>query len=143
MDEPTLRIGVSGHQHIGDEATIKFVSQQLHQLLSKFQRLRREHGQNVVAYSALAIGTDRLFVKTALALSIPVEVVIPCSHYADIYESSEIREEYHDLLSRCQQVHEIPFQECSEDAFLAAGHWIVDYTDLMILVWNGFPAGGK
>jgi 8-oxo-dGTP pyrophosphatase MutT (NUDIX family) len=82
-------------------------------------------------------------VKRALALGIAFEVVIPCSQYADIYDSAEIREEYHDLLGRCQQVHELPFQECSEDAYLAAGHWIVDHTDLMILVWNGYPAGGK
>ena len=119
MDGSTLRIGVSGHQHIGDEVAVVFVSQRIHQLLSKFQQLRREHGQHLVVYSALAIGTDRLFVKTALALGIPVEVVIPCSHYADIYESSEIREEYYDLLSRCQQVHKLPFEDCSEDAFLA------------------------
>ena len=143
MDGSTLHIGVSGHQQIGDEAAIEFVSQQLHELLSKFQHLRGEHGQNIVAYSALAIGTDRLFVKTALGLGIPVEVVIPCSQYADIYDSAKIREEYHELLSRCQQVHELPFQECSEDAYLAAGHWIVDHSDLMILVWNGYPAGGK
>src|SRR5579859_679663 len=97
MDGSTLHIGVSGHQQIGDEATIEFVSQQIHELLSKFQHLRREHGQRIVVYSALAIGTDRLFVKTALALGISVEVVIPCSRYADIYESTEIREEYHDL----------------------------------------------
>lgn len=119
MDGSTLRIGVSGHQHIGDEVAVEFVSQRIHELLSKFQQLRREHGQHLVVYSALAIGTDRLFVKSALALGIPVEVVIPCSHYADIYESSEIREEYYDLLSRCQQVHKLPFEDCSEDAFLA------------------------
>src|SRR5579859_2679938 len=143
MDETVLRIGVSGHQQIGDETTIEFVLQQMHELLSKFQRLRREHDQNIIAYSSLAVGADRLFVKTALALNIPVEVIIPCSNYPDTYGSSEIREEYHDLLSRCQQVHVLPFQNCSEDAYLAAGHWIVDHTDLMILVWNGFPAGGK
>ncbi len=137
------RIGVSGHQHIGDEATIEFVSQQLHELLSKFQQLHRKHGQDVIAYSALAIGTDRLFVKTALELGIPVEVIILCSRYEEIYDSPEVREEYHSLLARCQEVHELPFQECSDDAYLAAGHWIVDHSDLMILVWNAYPAGGK
>jgi 8-oxo-dGTP pyrophosphatase MutT (NUDIX family) len=143
MDGSTLRIGVSGHQQIGDEATVEFVSQQIHELLSKFQHLRREHDQDVIAYAALAIGTDRLFVKAALELGIPVEVIIPCSQYEEIYDSPEVREEYHSLLARCRQVHELPFQECSEDAYLAAGHWIVDHTDLMILVWNGYPAGGK
>jgi hypothetical protein len=26
---------------------------------------------------------------------------------------------------------------------LAACHWIVDHSDLVMLVWNGYPAGGK
>jgi 8-oxo-dGTP pyrophosphatase MutT (NUDIX family) len=26
---------------------------------------------------------------------------------------------------------------------LGAGHWIVDHSDLVILVWNGYPAGGR
>ncbi len=143
MKGSTLRIGASGHQQIGNEATIEFVSQQLHELLSTFQHQAHEHGQKIVAYSALAIGTDRLFVRTALALGIPVEVVIPCSQYEEIYNSAEVREEYHYLLGRCQRVHKLPFQECSEDAYLAAGHWIVDHSDLVLLVWNGYPAGGK
>jgi ADP-ribose pyrophosphatase YjhB (NUDIX family) len=143
MDGSTLRIGASGHQQIGDEVTIEFVSRQLRELLTTFQRQAHERGQKIIAHSALAIGTDRLFVKTALALGIPVEVVKPCAQYADIYDSPESREEYYYLLSRCQQVYELPIQECSEDAYLAAGHWIVDHSDLMILVWNGYPAGGK
>jgi hypothetical protein len=143
MEGSTLRIGASGHQQIGDAATIEFVSQQLRELLTTFQRQAHGQGQKIIAHSALAIGTDRLFVKTALELGIPVEVIIPCSHYEDIYDSPEVREEYHSLLARCQRVHELPFQECSEDAYLAAGHWITDHSDLMILVWNGYPAAGK
>lgn len=105
--------------------------------------MQRKYGQNVIAYSALAVGTDRLFVKTALELEIPVEVVIPCSQYEAIYDSLEVREEYHSLLAQCQRVHELPFQDCSDDAYLAAGHWIVAHSDLMLLVWNGYPAVGK
>jgi len=35
------------------------------------------------------------------------------------------------------------FQNCAGDAYLAPDHWIVDHSDLVILVWNGYPAGGK
>jgi ADP-ribose pyrophosphatase YjhB (NUDIX family) len=143
MGGSTLYIGASGHQQIGDEATIGFVSEQLRVLLTTFQRQACEHGQDIIARSALAIGTDRLFVKTALALDIPVEVIKPCAGYADIYDSSEIRKEYYYLLGRCKKVYELPIQECSEDAYYAAGHWVVDHSDLVILVWNGYPAGGK
>src|SRR6266699_507264 len=143
MSRATLRVGVSGHQQIGDETTIEFVSQQLRELLATFQCQAQERGQNILAYSALALGTDQLFVKMALEMGIPVELVIPCSQYAEIFSTTEARDEYHRLLSLCQVVHRLPFDKCSEDAYLAAGHWIVDHCDLVILVWNGYPAAGK
>jgi hypothetical protein len=79
-------------------------------------------------------------VKIVLEMGIPVELVIPCSHYEEIFSTTEARDEYHRLLSGCQDVHCLPFDDCSEEAFLAAGHWIVDHSDLVILVWNGSPA---
>lgn len=91
----------------------------------------------------MALGTDQLFVEIALEMGIPVELVIPCSQYAEIFSTTEARNEYHHLLSRCQDVHRLPFDDCSEEAYLAAGHWIVDHSDLVILVWNGYPAAGK
>lgn len=94
-------------------------------------------------HSALAMGADQLFVKTALELNIPVEVVIPCAKYAEIFPTSEALDEYYRLLNYSQDVHSLPFDACSDDAYLAAGHWIVDHSDLMILVWNGYPAAAK
>ncbi len=88
-------------------------------------------------------GSDRLFVKTALELNIPVEAVLPCARYEEIFTSAQARAEYHQLLERCQDVHRLPLQECSDDAYLAAGQWIVDQSDVMILVWNGYPAAGR
>src|SRR5438067_5454390 len=143
MSKAMLRIGVSGHQQIGDEATIEFVSQQLRELLATFQRQAQERSQDILVYSALALGTDQLFVKIALEMGIPVELVIPCSQYEEIFSTTEARDEYHRLLSLCQDVHRLPFDDCSEDAYLAAGHWIVDHSDLVILIWNGYPAGGR
>ena len=51
MSKATLRIGVSGHQQIGDKATIEFVSQQLRELLATFQCQAHENGQEIVAKS--------------------------------------------------------------------------------------------
>jgi 8-oxo-dGTP pyrophosphatase MutT (NUDIX family) len=143
MSKVTFRIGLSGHQQIGDEATVQFVSQQLHDLLATYRQIARDKGQEIVACSALAIGADQLFVKTALELGIPVEAVIPCAKYAETFSTPEVLDEYHRLLKSCQDVHSLPFDDCSEDAYLSAGHWIVDHCDLVILVWNGYPAAGK
>src|SRR5450759_5294767 len=84
-----------------------------------------------------------MLVKIALEMGIPVEVVIPCPQDADIFSTTKARDEYHRLLSRCQDVHHLPFDDCSDDAYLTAGHWIVDHSDLVILVWNGYPAAGR
>ena len=143
MSKATFRIGLSGHQQIGDESTVQFVSQQLRDLLATYRQMARDKGQEMVACSALAMGADQLFVKTALELGIPVEVVIPCAKYAEIFPTSEALDEYHCLLNSCQNVHSLPFEDCSNDAYLAAGHWIVDQSDLVLLVWNGYPAAGK
>lgn len=143
MSKATFRIGFTGHQQMGDESTIQFVSQQLRDLLATYRQMAHDEGQEIVACSALAMGADQLFVKTALELSIPVEIVIPCAKYAEIFPTSEALDEYYRLLNRCQNAHSLPFEDCSDDAYLAAGHWIVDHSDLVILVWNGYPAAGK
>src|SRR6266700_3556074 len=143
MSKATFRIGLSGHQQLGDEATVQFVSQHLRDLLAAYRELACDKGQEIVACSALAMGADQLFVKTALELGIPVEVVIPCAKYAEIFPTSEALDEYYRLLNSCQSVHSLPFEDCSNDAYLAAGHWIVDQSDLVLLVWNGYPAAGK
>lgn len=143
MNESTFRIGVSGHRQISDEATIQYVSEQFRELLTTYRQQAQDRDQDILAYSALAVGTDQLFVKIALELGIPVEVVIPCAQYEDIFVTAEARDEYHRLLSRCQQMYRLSFEDCSEDAYLAAGHWIVDHCDLLLLVWNGYPAGGR
>jgi 8-oxo-dGTP pyrophosphatase MutT (NUDIX family) len=143
MDNSVLRIGFSGHQQLGDETTQQFVAQQLRELLTKYQQWAREHGQEMLVYSALAMGADQLFVKTALELGIPVELVIPCARYEDIFSTEEARSEYQRLLEAARQVHRLLSHECSDEAYLAAGQWIVDHSDLLIVAWNGYPAAGK
>src|SRR5579859_2025501 len=93
--------------------------------------------------SALAPGADQLFIKAALGLNIAVEAVIPCAQYAEIFTSTELLTEYHRLLDCCQKTHQLPAQACSDDAYLEAGQWIVHHSDLLLFVWNGYPAGGR
>ncbi len=43
----------------------------------------------------------------------------------------------------CKHMHRLPAQDCSDNAFLAAGQWIVDHSDFVLLAWNGYPAAGR
>ena len=139
MKRSPFVIGVSGHQNLGEEKTRDFVTHQFRELLSGYQ----QQNHHLVLYSSLALGADQLFVLVALEQGIPVEAVLPCTEYEAIFRSEEERRTYTQLLQACQQTHLLPNQRCSEDTFLAAGQWIVDHSDVMILAWNGLPPLGR
>ncbi len=139
MERPQLRIGVSGHQQLGDRPTHDFVRAQFRALLLAYQ----EQGYDLVLYAALAMGADQLFVQTALEEHIPFVAIIPCQHYAAIFPSDEARNVYQQLLHHAQIVHQLPTDACSDDAYLAAGEWLVDHCDLLVLAWNGLPPKGR
>ena len=143
MKGSTFRVGASGHQQLGDDATISFVSQQLRELLIRYRQEAHQRGQDIVVCSALALGADQLFIRMAFEFAIPVEAIIPCDKYEEIFSTSEDRVEYQRLLKSCKCVHQLSYHECSEEAYLAAGQWVVDHSDLVILMWNGYPAAGK
>jgi 8-oxo-dGTP pyrophosphatase MutT (NUDIX family) len=139
MNVSPFVIGVSGHQNLVDETTQNFVAQQFRALLISYQ----QQTAHLVLSSSLALGADQLFVRIALEQGIPVEVVLPCAEYETIFHKEEDRCTYRDLLQACHHIHLLPNQQCSDDAFLAAGHWIVDHCHLMILAWNGLPPQGR
>lgn len=134
------RIGVTGHRNMGDQATVQFVMQTFHELLTQAQR---EHPTGVVALSGLAEGSDTLFAEAAVALGIPLEAVIAYDGFENDFPPGSARERYQHLLKQCQAVHRLPFRERSDEAYLAVGHWLVDHSDLMLAAWNGQPAAGK
>lgn len=95
MNEAVFRIGFSGHQQLGNEATITFVSRSLHELLTTYREQARQSDQEVLVYSAL--GADQMLIKTALELDIAVEAVIPCAQCEEIFTSTEMLSEHHHL----------------------------------------------
>lgn len=108
-----------------------------------YREYASQQGKDVVVYSALALGADQLFITIALDLGIPVETIIPCSNYEKNYTSSGDQAEFQRLLDASNYVYRLPSQECSDDAYLEAGQWIVDHSDLVMLAWNGYPAAGR
>ncbi len=143
MNDSVFRVGFSGHQQLGDQATIAFVSQSIRKLLTEYLEQARQRNQEILVYSALAPGADQVFVKAALELCISVEAIIPCTQYEEIFTTPVSLKEYQSLRNSCRKIHQLPAQACSDEAYLDAGQWIVNRCDLLILAWNGYPAGGR
>jgi 8-oxo-dGTP pyrophosphatase MutT (NUDIX family) len=143
MNDSVFRVGFSGHQQLGNQATIAFVSQTIRKLLTEYREQARQRNQEMLVYSALAQGADQVFVKVALELGIIVEAIIPCAQYEEIFTTPASLSEYHSIRNSCRKIHQLPAQACSDEAYLETGQWIVKHSDLVILAWNGYPAGGR
>ncbi|MGH7867899.1 MAG: hypothetical protein ACREP9_09805 [Candidatus Dormibacteraceae bacterium] len=128
-----MRVGFTGHQNLPPE----FVSKIRHEL---WEQLRGD-ATGLTGLSSLAEGADQIFASTILSSGGALEVVIPSAGYQATF-SEEALDGYKSLLSKASRVHQLPFNEPSEEAFFAAGKYVVDNSDRMIAVWDGEKAAG-
>ncbi|GGM94806.1 hypothetical protein [Streptomyces fuscichromogenes] len=128
------RVGVTGHRAI--PASV---------LPAVRSALRRQFSRTDVeleALSCLAAGADQLFADIALAHGVPVTAVIPGMDYEAHLGDEDVRTTYRRILRSCATRVDLPLQPTHEQAYFAAGCWIVDHCDHLIAVWDGHPARG-
>lgn len=134
------RIAVTGHRSLGSQTTVQFVARAFHIILSQVQY---EHPAGVVALFGMAEGADTLFAEAALNLEIPLDAILAYEDFMQDFPPGSVRKRYQRLLDRCRTVHTLPFQQRSNDAYMAVGRWLADYSNLLLAAWNGKPAAGK
>ncbi|MGA5285910.1 hypothetical protein [Streptomyces pseudogriseolus] len=99
-------------------------------------------GGPLEALTSLAAGADQLFADIALANGVPVTAVIPGTDYeAGLGDAATLRA-YRRILRSCAKQERLPPEPTREEAYLAAGRWIVDHADHLVAVWDGLPARG-
>jgi hypothetical protein len=130
-----MRVGVSGHRNIPAEA-ISYVRDGLVRAVS-------DQGSNLVGISCLAAGADQLFASVILEQGGHLHVIIPCRDYETTFSEKADLDSFFLLLDKADHVTNLEYLEPSEDAYLKAGHRVVDNSDLLIAVWDGEPARGK
>lgn len=134
------RIAVTGHRRLGTATTVRFVGRAFYAILAQS---RRAHPEGIEVLFGMAEGADTLFAKIALGLGIPLKAFIAYDGFVDDFPSGSTRQLYQHLLAQCQDVFILPFQQPSDDAFMAVGRQIVNGSDLVVAAWNGQPAAGK
>jgi hypothetical protein len=130
-----MRIGMSGHQDIPDEA-IAFVRRGIMGVVSKV-------GDDLIGVCSLAAGADQLFASLILEHGGRLHIIIPSEGYETTFSEPHDLNQFRSLLQRADAVEKLTYSEPSEDAFFAAGHRVVDNSDLLLAVWDGQPAKGK
>jgi len=129
-----MKIGITGHQRLDDPSSWSWVQSEIDRILVA--------AKPVIGFSSLAIGADQLFARTVLEQGGKLVVIVPFDGYEAVFETEAGRREYTRLLDAASEREVLEQTGSREDAYLLAGHRIVDRAEQLIAIWDGQPAGG-
>lgn len=134
-------IGVTGHRILTDIEKIEAgVERAIDRIEKAFPR------EPLTCLSALAEGADTIVAKKVMARSIAqLKVILPLPEYdyiTDFY-SRQSREEFLSLLDRAVEVIRLPEPASRNEAYQAAGFYVLDHCDALVAVWDGQGAQGQ
>jgi len=132
-----IKIGITGHINLKEEC----IQYYRDELLRMLRELKNKY-INVVLYSTLSDGADRLIVEVAMKLDIEYIAVLsmPKANYrTDFSEASCMQFEY--LLEHALSVIEIPLLFVNgkdrDLQYEASGLFVSDKCDILIALWDG------
>jgi hypothetical protein len=130
-----LRIGIAGHrilapQHDLDESIIK-VCDFIHQVYPE---------RTWLVYSSLAEGADCLFAQHALqypGVELFIPLPLPDEEYLLDFHSEKAILIFKTLYGQASDIYQLPPTTNREEAYQAAGEYIVNSVDIMVAIWDG------
>lgn len=147
-DRKTLSIGITGHSNLDPEQTGK-LQQAINEAICYIEQQFAEHYLTV--YSTLAAGAERLLARQLLnreAARLIAILPLPQNDYlndfapADDYrlysQGAELRKELEYWLThKALEIIEMPPSSTRKSAYLKAGYYIAEHSDVLIAIWNG------
>jgi hypothetical protein len=136
-----IAIGVTGHRWI--EETLELTSA-IDQVIATI--LQTYSGRIFTVLSPLAEGADRVVAKRLLrhhGTNLTAILPMPLEEYLKDFPSDESKTEFRRLIDQADKTIELPYPTSCEEAYAAAGRYILDYCDLLFAIWDGQVAQGK
>jgi len=144
-------LGVTGHRDLKEEC-IEYYSKQIHELLFKL----KTNYPDIIIYSPLSDGADRLVVKEGIKLNIPFSVILPMQiekYIMDFKENS--LKEFEQLLCKADKIVTISLHKNNTEESISTyslqrdyqyedcGRYIANSCDRLIALWDGNYIGLK
>jgi hypothetical protein len=135
-----ISVGVSGHRHLSNlDEIARAIDDVLGKILAHFG------DRSLQVISPLAEGADRLVAVRAIG-SFSARLIVPLplekSDYMRDFLSEASKSEFSTLLASADRVIEPSLSKTRQDAYLDAGLYVLDHSDVLITVWDGAPARG-
>lgn len=136
-----ITIGVTGHRILTDAELINAgIDTALDHIEKRFP------GENLAVMSSLAEGADRLAAHRVLSRpNAKLIAPLPFSQedYETDFEAEGSKAEFRKLLSRAAEVIELKLPARRDEAYEAAGLYVLDHCDVLLAVWDGRDAQGR
>ncbi len=129
-----MKVGITGHQDLGSEGTVKWLSSTVETAIKQYAI--------DLGITSLALGADQLYAMILRKNHIQYTVIIPSKEYENTFTNPTDREKYTSLLQHAYDKIRLPFDKPSESAFYEAGKKVVNLSDVVIAIWDGQPAKG-
>jgi hypothetical protein len=135
-----IRIGVTGHRILAETETIEAgIDEAIRTIEHTFP------GKTLAIVSSLAEGADRLVVRQVLSrpkARLLVPLPVPEADYLNDFTTEESREAFRHLLRQADEVIIMPPAPTREEVYEAAGHYVLQHCDVLVVVWDGQAAQG-
>ncbi len=141
-----LVIGVTGHR---PERLSEADPEHLRARIEEILAMITANGDSPAVLSPLAEGADRIVAIVALDAGLQLRCVLPFlrDEYALDFSTTASRVEFHELLSRAQDIVELAGSMQSNDerqsAYAAVGASTVQQSDILLAIWDGHTARGE
>jgi hypothetical protein len=133
-------IGVTGHRFLAQLDRVRAgVDRALDRIDETFP------AETTTVISMLAEGADQLVAECVLGRRgsrLVALLPLPQPDYLAGFSDDEGQRAFLRLLDRADQIIELPPTASADEAYLAAGHWLVDNCQVLVAVWDGRPAQG-
>jgi hypothetical protein len=135
-----LTVGVTGHRIMMELDKIETG------LDEAFKKIKQTFpGQPLVVISSLAEGADRLVARRVVpGTNDRLIVVLPLKEkeYLKDFKNARSKKEFRELLKKADLSLEMAAAPSREEAYEAAGNYVLNHCDVLITVWDGQGAQG-
>jgi hypothetical protein len=130
-----VAIGVTGHRVLAEsDKIVRGVDEALLQIEKAFPE------PPLAVISSLAEAADRLVVHRVLRRQqarLVVPLPLPQPDYMTDFQSHESKEEFLRLVAKADRVIVMPPTATRDEAYAAAGSYVLDHCDVLVAVWDG------
>jgi hypothetical protein len=134
QSEQRIVVGVSGHRFLADPPRL------IAAVDRAVSRIETVFSLPLTVLSSLAEGADRLVAKRILLrpdAALIAVLPLPEEEYLKDFEADDSRQEFHTLLQCAAEVVSMDRKSSREESYEAAGDYVIENSDVLIVVWDG------